>query len=164
MSVGQGGAKEGDAVVSCNSRDKGKRGEREFARVCRANGFEGVRRGQQYNGIEGEDVVGLPGVHIEVKRVEKLSLYDALGQAKRDAGEGVLPIVAHRRNNCRWVVVMDAEDWFNLYREYYSGLRLTEETCLQCERIKKSCSGQIDGFIPEMCPNSEKYYGHGRYE
>ena len=125
MSVGKGATKKrGEAVSGRMSKEKGKKGEREFARVCRDNGFPSARRGQQYNGIDGEDVVGLPGLHIEVKRVEKFSLYDALDQAKRDAGEGVLPIVAHRRNNCRWVVVMDIEDWFELYREWYSGIEL----------------------------------------
>lgn len=63
-------------------------------------------------------MVGLPGIHAEVKRVERLNLYDALEQAKRDAqkSKGV-PAVFHRKNNHEWVVVMAAEDWFNLYRE-----------------------------------------------
>ena len=34
-----------------NSIEKGKRGEREFASLCRHEGYD-VRRGQQYNGIE----------------------------------------------------------------------------------------------------------------
>lgn len=108
-----------------NSRDKGKRGEREFSQVCREQGYD-CRRGVQYNGLEGEDVVGLPFIHIEVKRTEKFSLYDALAQAKRDA-QGKIPIVAHRRNNCEWVVVMSVDDWFTLYREYHSGVIINEK-------------------------------------
>ncbi len=108
-----------------NSRDKGKRGEREFSKVCKEQGYD-CRRGQQFSGIEGEDVVGLPGIHIEVKRTEKFSLYDALSQAKRDS-QGKLPIVAHRKNNCEWVVVMSAADWFTLYREYHSGVIINEK-------------------------------------
>lgn len=99
-----------------NSREKGKRGEREFASLCREHGFVRARRGQQYNGIDGQDVVGLPGIHVEVKRTERLDLYAALAQSKHDAAGIELPIVAHRRNNCRWVIIMDAEDWFRLYR------------------------------------------------
>lgn len=38
-------------------------------------------------------MVGLPGVHIEVKRTERLDLYGALDQARRDARPGELPIV-----------------------------------------------------------------------
>lgn len=104
-----------------NSRAKGARGEREWAKVCRDEGYSEARRGQQFSGLEGEDVVGLPGIHCEVKRVEKFMLYDAMEQSKRDAKNDQLPIVAHRRNNCRWVVIMDAEDWFKIYREWEAG-------------------------------------------
>ena len=99
-----------------NSHEKGKRGEREFARLCRDEGYE-ARRGQQYNGLEGQDVVGLPGVHIEVKRVERLNIYDAIAQARRD-GESKVPIVAHRKNNSEWLITMTAGEWFKLYREW----------------------------------------------
>jgi len=102
-----------------NSKRKGKRGELEFAKFCREQGYD-VRRGQQYNGLEGEDVVGLPGIHVEVKRVERLNIYDAIAQSKRDA-RGKIPIVAHRRNNCEWLITMRAEDWFKLYREWEAG-------------------------------------------
>ena len=55
-----------------NSRRKGAEGERELARVLQEYGFDS-RRGQQYCGANGDaDVVGLQGVHIECKRVEKL--------------------------------------------------------------------------------------------
>lgn len=101
------------------SREKGKRGEREWARFCREQGYD-CRRTSQYCGRSGDasDVVGLPGVHQEVKRVERLDLYGALDQARRDAGPGLLPVVFHRKNNCRWVAVMDADVWFALYRAW----------------------------------------------
>ncbi len=100
-----------------NQREKGKRGERELARKLREYGYD-ARRGQQYCGVSGDaDVIGLPGVHIEVKRTERLSLYDALSQAKSDARPGEMPIVAHRRNNCEWVVIQPLEDWIRIYRE-----------------------------------------------
>lgn len=101
------------------SRNKGKVGEREWARFCTARGYE-CHRTSQCRGDTGQaaDVEGLPGIHIEVKRTETFRLYDALAQAKHDAiaeGTGNIPIVAHRRNGWQWVVVMDAEDWFKLY-------------------------------------------------
>jgi len=102
-----------------NSKQKGARGEREFASLCRDEGYD-VRRGQQYHGLEGQDVVGLPGVHAEVKRVEQLNITDAVDQARRDA-DGVIPIVAHRKNNCDWLVTMRFEDWIELYREWEAG-------------------------------------------
>jgi len=101
-----------------NSRDKGARGEREFASLAREHGYD-TRRGQQFSGLEGEDVVGLPGIHIEVKRVERLNIDEAMSQSIRDAQEKI-PIVAHRKNNCKWLITMRAEDWFKFYNE--SGL------------------------------------------
>ena len=101
-----------------NSREKGKAGEREFARLCREHGFANARRGQQYSGIEGKDIVGLPKVHIEVKRVERLNIEQALQQAERDKKEGEIPIVAHRRNRESWKITMRAEDFFRLYKAW----------------------------------------------
>lgn len=50
-------------------------------------------------GTSGEaDVVGIPGVHIECKRVEKLNIYTAMAQAVRDARPGEIPTVFHRKN------------------------------------------------------------------
>jgi len=101
-----------------NSREKGKAGEREFAALCRKHGFENARRGQQFSGIEGKDVVGLEGIHIEVKRVERLNIEQALQQAEKDKKEGEISIVAHRRNREEWKITMRAEDWFELYRAW----------------------------------------------
>ncbi len=101
-----------------NSKRKGSQGEREFAALCRKHGFENVRRGQQFNGLEGKDVVGLEGIHIEVKRVERLNIDEAMRQAIRDSKEGEIPIVAHRRNREGWKVTMRAEDWFEMYKAW----------------------------------------------
>lgn len=101
------------------SREKGKRGELGWALFCRDHGYN-CRRTAQYCGKTGEasDVVGLPGIHQEVKRTERLELYTAMFQAQRDARPGELPIVAHRRNDRDWLVIMTAEDWFELYRAW----------------------------------------------
>ena len=98
-----------------NSKAKGSAGERELARKLREYGYE-CRRGQQYSGANGDaDVIGLPSIHIECKRVERLNLYDAMAQAKHDARDGELPAVFHRRNNCKWLVTMELDDWMSLY-------------------------------------------------
>lgn len=100
-----------------NSRNKGAVGERELANKLKEYGYD-TRRGQQFCGANGDaDVVGLKGIHIEVKRTERLSLYDALTQAKHDCHENK-PVVFHRRNNCEWVVIQPLEDWIELYREW----------------------------------------------
>lgn len=80
-----------------NSRNKGATGERELAKVLRGYGYN-CRRGQQYCGANGDaDVVGLPGLHIECKRVERLNLDDAMAQAKADARDEEIPVVMHRK-------------------------------------------------------------------
>lgn len=102
-----------------NSKRKGKTGELEWARFCREHGYD-CRRTAQYCGNTGDasDVVGLPGIHQEVKRVERLCIEDAMAQAMRDSHGAALPIVAHRKNDHEWLVTMRAEDWFDLYREW----------------------------------------------
>ena len=82
--------------------------------------------GQQYNGLEGEDVVGLDYIHIECKRVERLDLQSAMYQARRDSEKNQLPAVFHRRNRESWQVTMELEDWIRLYNEYYSSMKLKE--------------------------------------
>jgi len=105
-----------------NSRKKGASGERELANKLKDYGYN-TRRGQQYNGLEGEDVVGLDYIHIECKRVERLNLEDAMLQAKRDAKEQ-MPAVFHRKNNHKWLVTMELEDWIKMYNEFYSSMKL----------------------------------------
>lgn len=104
-----------------NSKDKGARGEREFAKMCRDQGFKDARRGQQFSGIEGDDVVGLPNIHIECKWVEKLNVRTALDQSIRDAKSHETPIVAHKMNNKPWLVTMLADDFFRLYKGEING-------------------------------------------
>lgn len=104
-----------------NSDRKGKEGEKELARKLRDYGYD-VRRGQQYCGLKGDaDVIGLPGMHIECKRVERLMVYDAVDQAKRDARDGEKPVVMYRRNNAKWLAIMELDDWMELYREWEAG-------------------------------------------
>lgn len=99
------------------SRDKGKRGERELAAKLREHGFDS-KRGLQYCGADGSaDVVGLPGIHIECKRVERLDLTGAVEQAVSDARPEELPAVFHRRNRGEWLVTMRLADWLKVYEK-----------------------------------------------
>lgn len=101
-----------------NSKDKGARGERELSKVLKEYGYA-CRRGQQYCGGNGDaDVVGLEGVHIECKRVERLNIESAVAQAVRDAPCGSLPCVMHRKNRHRWLVTMPLHEWMKIYRSY----------------------------------------------
>lgn len=109
-----------------NSRAKGCRGERELAEFLRERGHI-ARRGQQFaGGGDSPDVVcpTLPGIHLEVKRVEAGNPYVWLAQAVRDAGGptfvvggapiGKMPVVAHKRNRQEWIAVLRFEDLLSL--------------------------------------------------
>lgn len=104
-------------MAKINSKQKGARGERELSSKLKEYGYD-CRRGQQYCGSNGDaDVVGLPGIHIECKRVERLNLYDAMAQSKSDAKEGEVPTIFHRKDRCEWLVTMTLQDWINLYKK-----------------------------------------------
>jgi len=98
-----------------NSRDKGKRGEREWAAYLTELGYD-ARRGQQFHGgPDSPDICGgIPGTHAEVKRVERLHIHDAIQQAADDAGPDLLPYVAHRRNRGEWLITLRAKDLLRL--------------------------------------------------
>lgn len=101
-----------------NSRNKGKRGELEIANILKSYGYN-TRRGQQYCGVSGDaDVIGLPGIHIEVKRVEKLNIDNAIEQATGDARFGEIPTVFHRKDRKQWLVTMPLVEWMELYQAW----------------------------------------------
>lgn len=116
--------------MSINSREKGRRGEVEIAHILQEYGYN-TRRGQQFSGANGDaDVEGLPGIHMEVKRVEHLNIDKALQQAIRDnyadelkQGKKLIPAVFHRSNDDRkkdstkgiWKVTLTLKDFMEIY-------------------------------------------------
>lgn len=103
--------------MTINSRAKGKRGELEIAHLLREYGYDDARRTAQYCGNTGDasDVVGLPNIHIEVKRVEKLNIEKAMAQSSRDARDGEMPVVMHRKDRHPWLVTMSMGDFMEMY-------------------------------------------------
>ncbi|MBR0355584.1 MAG: hypothetical protein IJK35_09445 [Oscillospiraceae bacterium] len=101
-----------------NSCKKGARGEQELAGLLRAEGFDVTRGGTTSFGTV-PDLSGLPGVHIEVKRREKLNVMEAMQQAIADTGrfKDGAPALFHRRNRAPWLVTMLFTDWIRLYKE-----------------------------------------------
>lgn len=101
-----------------SSQRKGADGERELAALLREYGYP-VERGGSLSFGEVPDLTGLPGVHIECKRTEKLHPYDWMAQAERDAArfQDGAPAVFFRRSRSPWLVVMKLEDWIRLYRK-----------------------------------------------
>jgi hypothetical protein len=100
--------------MAINSNQKGKRGEREVAGLLRQHGFT-ARRGQQFSGgSDSPDVVhNIEGVHLEVKRVNKLNLNNAMNQARSDAGSDH-PVVVHKADNKPWLATMDFDYFLSM--------------------------------------------------
>ena len=98
------------------SQRKGADGERELAALLREYGYP-VERGGSLSFGEVPDLSGLPGVHIEVKRVERLNVPEAMKQAMRDAEKfhDGAPTLFHRRSREPWLVTMRLKDWIVLY-------------------------------------------------
>lgn len=95
---------------------KGANGERELARILAGYGYD-LQRGGSLSFGEVPDLVGLPGIHIEVKRVERLNVPEAMSQSERDSKcfQDGAPTVFHRRSRSPWLVTMRLEDWMKLY-------------------------------------------------
>ena len=102
--------------MTINSRQKGKAGELELAAVLREAGFDSKRGQQFHGGADSPDVTGIPGVHIEAKRVESGNLYNWLDQACADAGPASLPLVCHRRNRREWVAILRLSDFIKVFK------------------------------------------------
>ena len=101
--------------MGSSQRNKGAGGERELVKVLNDLGFD-VHRGYVF--YHEPDVIGIPGIHIECKRVEKLDIKKAMEQAiseskKKDGGT---PCVFHRVNRKPWMVTMRDIDWLELFQ------------------------------------------------
>lgn len=107
----------GVALTGRASQSKGRDGELELARVLQEYGYD-VQPGRAQSYGEVPDLTGLPGVHIECKRVERLNVPEAMKQAIRDAEKfhDGAPTLFHRRNREPWLVTMKLEDWLSLYQ------------------------------------------------
>ena len=106
-----------------SQREKGKRGERMWRDMLRQMGFnpETTYRSSQFSGKAPDgssaDVVcaELPGIHWEVKNVERLNIWGAYMQAKMDCS-GKMPVVAHTKNQFGWLVTLSGEDFLTIIR------------------------------------------------
>lgn len=102
---------------------KGAVGERELATILQQHGYDCTRGGSLSFG-ELPDLSGLPGIHIEVKRVERLNVGEAMEQSIRDSERMLdgMPTLFHRRNRKPWLVTMRLSDWIQLYKKSHRKL------------------------------------------
>lgn len=101
-----------------NSKRKGNLGELELLHLLEAAGLD-VQRNQQagVGGIDNPDIaLQHKGrrYHLEVKRKESLSVYQAMEQAIADANGHAVPLVVHRRNRKPWIVIMRLGDFLGM--------------------------------------------------
>jgi hypothetical protein len=93
-----------------SQRQKGKRGERLASKAVTAALGVKARRGVQYKGGAGSaDIeVEIPGIHWEVKFVERESVRAWMKQARDECGVSV-PVVLHKRSREEWLVTVPME-------------------------------------------------------
>ena len=104
------------SISGASSQRKGADGERELAVKLREYGYP-VERGGSLSYGTVPDLYGLPGIHIEVKRVERLNVPEAMQQAVRDSErfKDGIPALFHRRNRQPWLVTLRLDDFMSLY-------------------------------------------------
>lgn len=98
-----------------SARDKGARYELELVHILRDFYGYPVKRGYVFQ--HESDVIGLQGVHIECKAVERLNIRKAYKQAVEEALERAdgVPVVFHHKAREGWLVTMSLEDFMDFY-------------------------------------------------
>lgn len=100
-------------MTKINSKTKGKVGELEFCHELKAIGIDAHRSCQYMGGHDSADIKSSLPISWEIKRVEKLNIYNAMAQAVKDAGpNGQVPVVAHRKNRSEWLLTFQLKDIF----------------------------------------------------
>lgn len=102
-----------------DSRAKGARFERQLAKMLREHGYEAERGCQHAGGKDSPDVKhNMHRIHIEAKDVEKLNIWNALEQSKRDAGDDEIPVVMFKRNRTQVYVAMPFEEFIEMHQAW----------------------------------------------
>lgn len=99
--------------MAINSRRKGKVGELEAAaELNRVAPGAQARRSQQHSGTESaSDLIapGLPGLWLEVKRVQSLNIQRVMEKSLEQCGS-LAPVLLHRKNGTDWLVTCRLSD------------------------------------------------------
>ncbi len=113
------------------SQRKGRAGELELCRVLSGFGYD-VKPGAAVSFGSTPDAVGLPGIHIEVKRREQMDIASALKQAEVDAQRfGGVPCVFYRRSREPWRVVVPLTAWIEMFKAWSGDHERSESDTLR---------------------------------
>lgn len=113
-----------------SQKQKGARGEREFAEVIReaSGGVFDAHRGRQYcGGPNSPDIISTMPLHWEVKRTEKCAPAAFWAQAEADAGIEKEPAVAWKKNGGIWLAFCRAHHLIALHAEIFRLRKLLKE-------------------------------------
>lgn len=120
-----------------HSKNKGKVGEREFAREINTLFDIGARRTAQCRGtaISGDVECEAP-VLWEVKRTARshFHMWSALKQASEDSDGIKIPAVAHRCDNEKWIVIVELDH----LPEFVRAMRPFIKEKTECQQKEKS--------------------------
>lgn len=110
--------------MSAMQRRKGAAAELEVAAIVREHGWPNARRTSdgRDQALRGDLARGPAGVHLEIKRHEKLNIPAAVRQATADAGEHEIPVVVHRPSRQEWMATLPLDELLPLLRLREMGL------------------------------------------
>jgi Holliday junction resolvase len=112
--------------VSKASRDKGAAGELEVVHILQDHGWKRARRthdGREQS-LRGDIANGPEGIHLEIKRAERCSIWDWWEQANLDSVGLVpheesnfkTPVVAFRRSRSPWLALIELDELLPLLK------------------------------------------------
>ena len=110
--------------MTLNANQKGKRFERDVAKMINKKFETNVRRTPMSGGMEIKgDIICIDDnsiiseFSIECKNQEKLNIWKALDQSRTDAPRGKLPIVVFTKNHELDYCALEFEDFMNIVKE-----------------------------------------------
>lgn len=92
-----------------HERAKGAQGELDVAAIFRAVGFDCDRTPNSGGLRIRSDLYGTVPAHVEVKRQERLQLWQWIEQAETECQPGELAVVAFRRSRSPWYATLRLE-------------------------------------------------------
>jgi Holliday junction resolvase len=99
-----------------SSRRKGIAGELEVCAILRNHGLKAQRTAplQAAGNVNDADVIGVEGMHLEIKRQERVQIDSWCAQAELAAKPTDVPCVVWRRSRERWRVALPLQDFLDL--------------------------------------------------
>lgn len=137
------------------NREKGKRGERAFAKLLQSYGWQSARRGVQFQGgPDSPDVVCAEfPFHVEVKNVNRFRLGPFTQQAAKDSGDARY-VVAVKLPQKPWLIIIPQQHMCAWYKEFTANMVGTKNLRLWPEMEKAKGMAKHHGNAPMLRKDS----------